>query len=447
MILRVFVLLLLLIWAAPLGAEEASSGDLLEQETLSGSWGGLRPELADAGVILGGDEILDALGDVGGGRKQGAAFAGRFELFANIDLAEAAGWQGAILHANAYQIHGKGLSTDDIGNILTVSNIGATPSTRLFALWLQQSLFDERVSVRLGQIAADDEFFVSQYAGLFINATFGWPAILGINLPSGGPAYPLATPGIRLKVALSPALVASAGLFNGDPAPKGPGDPQARDPSGTDFRTDGGLFWIGELAYAATPAIGGEAVPGSYKLGGWYHNDAFADQRFDAHGLSLANPASNGVPLSHHGDFGVYAIMDQLLLRTSGTSDKGLGVFLRAGASPGNRNLIQFHADTGLSFAGLGRGNDVAGFGVSYEGVSDARRALSRDAALFSGQAVPPADFESALEFSYQAQIAPWWIAQPDMQLVLHPGARLSGTQRNAPGNALVLGLRTAVSF
>ena len=85
-----------------------------------------------------------------------------------------AGLSGLIFHANAYQIHGEGLTSHYLGNLITVSNIEAPPSTKLFDLWVQQSLFDDTVSLRLGQIAADDEFFVSQYAPLFISSTFGW---------------------------------------------------------------------------------------------------------------------------------------------------------------------------------------------------------------------------------------------------------------------------------
>src|SRR4051794_6698762 len=88
-----------------------------------------------------------------------------------------------------------------LGNLMTASGIEALPSTRLYELWLEQKFFDDTVALRAGQLAADTEFLVSQYATLFVNATFGWPAITAADLPSGGPAYPLATPGIRLKVA------------------------------------------------------------------------------------------------------------------------------------------------------------------------------------------------------------------------------------------------------
>ena len=64
----------------------------------------------------------------------------------------------------------------------------------------------------VGQIAADDEFITSQYASIFVNATFGWPDLTSANLPSGGPAYPLATPGVRVKAAFTDALSMYADL-------------------------------------------------------------------------------------------------------------------------------------------------------------------------------------------------------------------------------------------
>src|ERR1700677_3796309 len=192
--------LLFLLIALPTQAQVLNYDEIFKSPNLTGDWGGARPKLEDQGIQLGGDEIFETLGNLDGGAPQGATGEGRLELFANIDLAKAFGLSGLIFHANAYQIHGEGLTSHYLGNLITVSNIEAPPSTTLFDLWFQQSLFDDTVSLRVGQIAADDEFFVSQYAPLFISSTFGWPAIMGINLPSGGPAYPVARPGARVRI-------------------------------------------------------------------------------------------------------------------------------------------------------------------------------------------------------------------------------------------------------
>src|SRR5579862_365385 len=168
--------------SAPNSEAAAPSAGLFDQETLTGDWLGYRKRWEDSGLQLGGDEIAEILADPIGGQKQRTVFEGRFELFLNLDLEKALQWSGASFHANAYQIHGRGLSQNGVGNLLTVSNIEAQRATRLFDLWLQQELLDHAVSIRVGQLAADDEFYISQYAALFINSTFGWPAILGANL-------------------------------------------------------------------------------------------------------------------------------------------------------------------------------------------------------------------------------------------------------------------------
>ena len=431
-------LLLGLLLASPAHAQVLNYQDVFQQPNLTGDWNGLRPKWEDAGVQLGGDEILETLGNLDGGAARGGVVEGRLELFANIDLAKTLDWQGAIFHANAYQIHGQGLTAEYLNNLLTASNIEAQPATRLFSLWVQQSLFEDSVSLRFGQIAADDEFFVSQYAPLFVNATFGWPAILGINLPDGGPAYPMARPGLRARIAMSPRLSVTAAVFSGDPR---------ANESGFDFHMNGDVFVVSEMAYILSLFD----MPGTVKLGSWIHSGPFHDQRFDPSLLSLADPADSGIAQSHRGDYGGYLIVDQLLWRREGTSDNGLGGFFRVGGDPANRNLIEFHMDGGLTYAGpFGRSNDTVGIGLSYEQVSGAQRDLATDYARISGNPTPTPDFESVLEVSYQAQVASWWIVQPDVQWIIHPGGRvldLPNPQARLGAGAVVLGLRTAVAL
>ena len=97
-------------------------------------------------------------------------------------------WPGATIYGEAYQINGRGLSRSALGNLLVVSNIEALPGARLNDLWFQQELLDRQLSLRIGQIAIDDEgeFYYSQYGLNFINSTFGCPDILSTDLPNGG---------------------------------------------------------------------------------------------------------------------------------------------------------------------------------------------------------------------------------------------------------------------
>src|SRR3954463_12484695 len=162
---------------------------------------GTRTALEKAGITFSLTYIGETLGNSTGGLRRGTIYEGRLDAQFDADLEKLVGWSGATFHTNSYQIHGHGLTKFYLDNLMTASGIEALPSTRLYELWLEQKVLNDKVALRVGQLAADTEFLVSQYATLFVNATFGWPAIPGVNLPSGGPAYPLATPAVRLKIA------------------------------------------------------------------------------------------------------------------------------------------------------------------------------------------------------------------------------------------------------
>ena len=462
---RLIVALPCLVAAAPAIAEDQDtqeqaalappasphSGDLFTRDVLTGDWGGFRTKLEDEGVTLGADSIDEAFGNPAGGVKQGAIYEGRLELVTTLDLGKLVDWSDATLHANAYQIRGRGLSANNLdGNLLTVSNIEAARSLRLFDLWIEQVLLDGKLSLRVGQIAADDEFFVSQNSTSLINGTFGWPGIMGNDLPSGGPAYPLAAPGARIKVATGKVTMLAA-VLDGNPAGPGPGNPQRRNPSGTDFRLSDGPLAIAEIGYAINQETDATGLPASYRLGGWYLNGAVADQRFDMTGQSLAAPTSSGIPFKHQGDEGVYGVIDQGVWRDAEVKGRSAALFLRVSAAPSDRNLVSFYADAGVAVQGPieGRGDDLLSFGLAVARIGDRARGLDGDTRHFTGIDLPIRDAEAAIEITYRSQVTPWWAVQPDLQVIVNPGGNvpLPGNPTHTVGTALVLGLRSAILF
>lgn len=169
---------------------------------------GLNDVSAKLGIQFSATYIAEVLGNASGGVKQGGVFTGRLDLGVDIDLDRMIGWSGAKFHANMYQINGEGLSRDYIGNLMLVSNIEALTSTRLYEAWIEQSLWNNKIAIRIGQQGADVEFFDSIYDDIFTNSSVGWPAIFAIDLPGGGPSPPLAVPGIRIKAQLSDPITA-----------------------------------------------------------------------------------------------------------------------------------------------------------------------------------------------------------------------------------------------
>jgi porin len=427
---------------------------IFEQPTLTDDWGGARKQLLDAGVQLGLTDIAETLANPIGGISQGQIYEGLVTATLELDLQKLVKWPGATFHVDGYQINGRGLTQNYVGNILDVSSIEALPTTRLHDLWLQQQFLDSKASVRVGQIALDDEFYISQYATLFINSTFGYPDMLAEDLPGSGPGYPFAVPGVRLRIAPTAALTFSTAVFNGSPAPLGPGNPQVRNASGTNFLIgEGGTLAIAELAYTFDQEPTTSTWMSDVKLGGWYHSAAFPDLQFDTMGVSLANPASNGLPAIHQGNFGPYLILDKMLWQPPEGGTRGVAGFLRIGGAPGDRNLINLEVDTGLNVRGLlpGRPLDVAGIGIGYVRIGGAARGLAADQSLFAGIEQPALDYEAALETTYQVNLAPWWYLQPDLQVIFHPGGHRAAPPPAPPGqpipNALVFGVRSAITF
>ena len=430
--------------------------DLWQRDKLTGDWGGARTALSQRGFDITINYIGETFGMLSGGFRQGADYEHRIELSIDTDLGKLMGWDGATMHGTFYQIgHANRLpGAEYVGSIADPSNIEALPSTRLFTAWFQKNFLDDKISLRVGQLAADDEFLISPTASNLINATFGYATLLAADQLQGGPAYPLATPGIRLQLKPTDEITLLSAVFSGAPAGDNcVGLPQQCNRYGTTFSTSGGALWMEELQYAINQAKDAKGMPGVYKLGGWYATTGFPDLHFglSATGarVSLASP-DNAFPLMHQGNWGIYGVADQMIWRAQ-KGPQSLNAFFRAGASPGDRNLVASYIDGGLGLKAPlpGRDDDVLTFGVAYQKISTQAAALDFDTQLFSGAFFPVRDQEIVLELDYSLQLAPWWILQADLQQIFHPGGNvldpLNPTQTIR--DAFIIGARSTIKF
>jgi porin len=434
--------------------EAAKETSFWKRDTLTGDWGGARSALKDNyGTEVAVNYIGETLSVLSGGVHQHTSYEGRLEFSLDTDLQTLSGWKGASTHMTVFDIEGNAHNAEhNVGSIADPSNIDAHPTTRLFTLWFQQNLFDDRLSVRVGQLAADDEFFLSPTAGGLINATFGWTGMLGANILSGGPAYPLSAPAARVAFKPTKRLTLLTAVFSGDPAGLNcDRDPQVCNNHGTTFSFSGGALWMNELQYATNQDKNSQGLPSMYKLGAWYATADYADQRYgrnDAGGVvSLADPAAVA-PLNHAGNWGFYALADQTIARWS---ERSLSMFIRSGIQPADRNLIAFHVDGGAGIKGLlpGRSEDLLTLGVAYRRISSRAIALDRNTPSTNGVPYPIRDYEMQVELDYTAQIAPWWTVQADLQHLRHPGGReLDPHNPNLiVKDAFVVGVRSTITF
>jgi porin len=402
----------------------------------------LRQELCKAGFKLSIIETSEVLANVTGGVRQGPIYEGLADLSLSLDLRPQYHLRGNV-YVRAYQIHGRGLTATHLDNLNTASGIEAAATTRLVELWYEHHSDNWRL--RVGQQTITTEFLNPESARVFVNAAFGWPTLPSVDLPSGGPAFPLGTPAIRLRVDPEEGWTGFLALFNGDPTGAGVGGSQLADASGTAFRTSDGAFVISELRYNPDSS----PKNGTYRFGGWWNSERFRDLHVDQNGVSLASPASNGKPFRHDGNFSFYGAIDQPFLY-NGNEKTSFSVFARAMGAPGNRNLIDFYVDGGFMYKGpFGRADDQTGIALGYARVGNAARGFDADVQRLTGGFHPIRSTEVVLELTYRFQLTGWWQLQPDFQYIFNPGGGIANP--TAPnkriGNAAIPGIRTAITF
>lgn len=429
----------------------------LEGDGVFGDVGGSRPFLADHGVEFFGGYTAEVWGNSTGGIKRGAVYTGLLDFGLNLDFEKMVGWQGASFSTTWLWLSGRDASEDLVGNFLTVSNIAGFNTLRMLEMWFQQDFWRRDgdlpgLSIRVGQLTADSEFIISDYGSTFINGTFGWPAFTYMNLPNGGPGYPMGAPGVRLAVTPLPWFTIMGAAFQGDVF--------AQNVNTAGFRwrlnQNQGYFFINEAQFRWNHAADETGLAGQLKVGAWFHTADF--------------PAAEGDAV-YRGNSGYYAIVDQQLFREPSTeipaettakdgkpvvapdgkssaksfkspvtpekSGQGLGWFGRVSFDPQDRNFVGFYFDSGLVYTGLipGRDNDAVGVSLGYAN-------LTRGAAqtLYNAGS-RQVGYEMVVEATYDAQITNWLHVQPDLQYIIRPGG--SGDL----GNAFVLGGRVSVTF
>lgn len=423
---------------------------------LFGEMGGLRPALSRHGLTLDLQEISEVLAHAVTG-DTAAHYEGVTVMGLGLDTSRAFRWPGGMLRISALQIHCSSCDAVAINSFQHESGIEAAPTTRLWELWYEQSLAGGRADLRIGQQSIDQELIASEYSSMFVNMMMGWPMLTSADLYGGGPAYPLSSLGVRLRLDIAPTWTLLAGVFDDNP-PGGPfaDDSQLRgsEASGTRLNLGTGALWITELQYASHASATGDCgslacgLPGTYKLGAWYDTAGFPDQRFDRAGMSLADPAGSHVPRTDRGNYSLYMVLDQLVWREL-HGPRSIGVFARLMGAPSDRNLMDYSLNAGVVVNAPLAGRGVLGIGYGWTHVSESASGLNRDTERFTGEAVFVRSAERFIEVTYQYPVTRWWQLQPDLQYLENPGGGVPAPHDTARwlGREFIFGLRTTITF
>jgi porin len=350
--------------------------------------------------------------------------------FVDLNLDKLAGWKGSEVFVTGVYAFGDQTSVNYLHNFQNISSIAGTNTLRLNEAWWEQR-FGQGFDLRLGQLAAQDEFALQDFYATFINNSFGNPQPIGsVNAPF----TPAGKPGARLRWAQEAGpWYAQTGVYDGDPTPF------INDRNGVAFRTDDPVVWAGELGYRSTHFLSIDHRQGDYKLG-------FIRNFGDFTGF-------NGTSNTNGRDF-FYGMAEQTVWSRSDASvdvpdapwaphpspfstPASLGVALTVAGSPDNEAYSNLYLSGQLRYKGLfsARPDDVIAGGFEYakfsEAASEANEAMG--GSYLTG--------EKVAEVTYRFRVTPYFAIQPDLQYILDPAGV------SVARNELVIGVRTSIKF
>lgn len=338
---------------------------------------------------------VDVLGNTEGGLKTGT------RAMVNLDLTAA--WQGTRgWDAFGYVLvdGNGGFSGIYAGDTQVVSNIDAPAGTRLFEAWIRKTSDDRTSVTTFGIVNLNGIFDTQPNATVFLNASNG----IGPEYSQSGPAiFPVAGLGLVHEWRPMDGFSLRGGLFDGLPGDSDHGSVF----TSLHLSSDEGVHYVLEAER--------DFDGGFVKLGHWGYT--LRADRVDGNGTAVRQGTYGqlGLDLTHEND-----------------PEQGLKGWIRAGAAEDAVFAIGHYLGGGFSYTGLlpGRDSDVAGLAFMRAGFG----APYRTAEGVGG-------FETAIELTYQAQLKPGLVVQPDVQYIVHPSGDPSLR------NALVLGVRLRVGL
>jgi porin len=406
------------------------TGDLAGQRSTFAAWG-ITPTLT---------YVSNILGNPVGGQHQKVAYDDNIGLDIDVDLEKLAGLKDLTFHVSGSFRSGRSLSKVAIANTFPVSSIFGGETIRLYELYFEQSILEDRVSLLIGRFGIGDEFLTSPLYSVFLNnAIDGNPISVPLNVPAfSSQSYPVAQWGFRAIVRPVQEWYVMAGISNGDRTLS------RNSTHGVDFsfRSDADIFTVGEAGYLRNQQENATGLPGNYEFGGYYDAGPFPDLYHDKHGHSYV--ASGLPPRTAHNNYGFYLLIDQQIYREIDPKhNQGLIPFAGVTFAPLDINTFPFFFLAGLIYNGPipGRDRDTAGLGIAYGQFSDELQRSQRLEQKLNGSSNGVQHFEMILELTYQIELAPHLIVQPDAQYIIRPG----GTG-NIP-DALVLGVQIAINL
>ena len=301
------------------------AADSLDQNALTGDWGGERTRLEKVGINLRAHFLTESAANPSGGKSQAARYTQQVDFGADIDLGRLIDLSGGRVQITFTDRVGRSLSADAIGNQFAVQELyGAGQNFRLAELNYQQDLLDQKVTIGVGWSSVADNFATLPILCDFQNVTIcGHANAMSTN--SGAENFPTGEWGTSITVRTVSEAYLATGIYQVNL--------HASDGNnGLDLSFRGtGVFAPFELGWHTGHSA--RRLEGMYKVGACYNSSPTPDVFTDVNGTSAG---LTGEPfMIRDGRWGAYVIGDQRVTRPVANSDLGLRVGGLAGIGDG----------------------------------------------------------------------------------------------------------------
>ncbi|MGD8605888.1 MAG: carbohydrate porin [Myxococcales bacterium] len=373
--------------------------------------------LADQGVQLFGWYMIALQGNPVGGSSQAFRYTGLFDFGMDLDMETMAEVKGFWIHVSGSWATGRDL-TQDVGAYAPVNAVFSGDSIRLFELYIEERLLNDRLSIRAGRLSVGWEYGLEyDYFTQYLSAAF---RLNVFALDADDPNFsviPYSNWGARIRWTPNVHWRVQASWMNGYPR-----DFADDDKHGVDFtfKPREGSFFIVEVSYQWVPTKelrkqNPGRLPGRISFGGYYDTGTF----------ELLNGSGNTDKVLGT----AYVVGRQKVWEPDLASDRGITLwssFVFGGKS--TIVPIRYFWSGGMVWTGPLRRlpEDVLALGFATQ---------------FFSKGLPNQTVETVLEAAYSFNLTSWLTITPDVQYIIRPSGMCS------VDNAMLAGVLIYLTF
>jgi len=210
------------------------------------------------------------LRNVHGGIRVDDANINYLDLKAELNFNQFAWLRGYKGFINLINTSGNTFS-EHVGDIQVSSNIEAPSMFFLYQAWVEKLYLENTISLLVGLMEINTDFYVTDTSALFMNSSFGIGAEISGSGITGPSTYPYTSLGVRAKIDFPNKIYALWGVLDGVP-----GNPNKTNSNSVKWDSAEGLLMITEIGTTSqVEASKQDSVFSKLGLGIWGYTESF----------------------------------------------------------------------------------------------------------------------------------------------------------------------------